>query len=477
MSLNFNGYPSQCWQVAYNTVNWFAGIANSGSAPVSGMVSPTLTTYLTLRNLLGAMDAYTTLQAWRAEMLGLQSIAVLPITLDAPAASFFNNRMTALNSAINGLAAILPTQTLSGLTDKLVGGTAGAPDPLFLEFLYNFGYETQPAGMTVSSFLQATDDCAEAWTRIANAILLYQGSALTPAYDCALQNADVSRFVSSIDNSTTLTGYASGYAPQTLWNQMFAMPSLTVMAGMLGGTPGLFENQQAGVIRYTLASYMFQFAQVLMALRQPPPGLSSTAIIRNDENLMDVAARALGDFQQWQAIAQINGIMPPYFASTVSGLAIPAGDALLLPSDSFVSGQALPNYALNVLGADIYIGPINGIMPGWAGEFQNIIGNNNLSWALGRRLQTTLGTLIYHPEYGSRIPPEVGSVQSTFEAGRIAAFGKSALASDPRVVTVISAQCAIASGGMGLVSFSGAVQPIGPGTTPVLLNEVLSPLQ
>ena len=128
----------------------------------------------------------------------------------------------------------------------------------------------------------------------------------------------------------------------------------------------------------------------------------------------------------------------------------------------------------NFLGIDIYIGPINGPMPAWTGDFQTIAGYANLSWALGRRIQTTQGTLIYSPTYGSRIPPEVGAVQTAQTAGHVTAFGVSALQADPRVASVPNATTQIVSG--GLVSFSANVQPNGFQNALVSVNAVLGPL-
>jgi len=79
----------------------------------------------------------------------------------------------------------------------------------------------------------------------------------------------------------------------------------------------------------------------------------------------------------------------------------------------------------------------------WNGDIPLISGPTNLSSALARRIMTTLGTLIYHSSYGSRIPPEVGEIQDVSTANLITAFGESALLNDVRVQSVLSAETTI----------------------------------
>jgi phage baseplate assembly protein W len=112
-------------------------------------------------------------------------------------------------------------------------------------------------------------------------------------------------------------------------------------------------------------------------------------------------------------------------------------------------------------------------MPPWNGDFQVITGYPNLAWALGRRIQTLLGALIYHSNYGSRIPPEVGAIQTLATAQNINAFGQSAINTDPRVASCISSTVTI--GNSGLVVFSAIVQPRGFANAPINVNEVLQP--
>ena len=229
------------------------------------------------------------------------------------------------------------------------------------------------------------------------------------------------------------------------------------------------------MVRYAMLTIAQQLAQYLLVLRQPQGRVNLTTVYVN-ETLMDVAARALGDFEAWSQIAALNGLVPPYVGPVSQPGIVGWGQQVVLPTPG-ASGAALgplPSYNANFLGTDLYLGPIIGSMPNWTGDFETVTGYSNLSYALGRRLQTPLGSLIYHPTYGCRIPSQIGVVQDNATLGQIAAFGKSALLSDPRVQTVLSAVATLVAN--STVAFSGTVQPGGFTNTAVGVDEVISPL-
>ena len=252
------------------------------------------------------------------------------------------------------------------------------------------------------------------------------------------------------------------------------LPAMTAAASVLNGNPSTQANQQYAAIRYALLSMAQQISAFLLTLGIPSIAQIQQTTVRNGETLMDIAARALGNFELWTQIATINGLVPPYISSG-GGAGIAAwGSSLLLPGPgvSGAAGGQVPSYNENFLGTDLYVGPINGSMPAWTGDFQTITGIDNLSWALGRRLQTPQGRLIYHGTYGSRIPGEVGKVQDSASAGHINAFGKSALQSDPRVLSVPVLSTSLVSGLM--IQFRASVQPIGGGQQTANVNEVIT---
>jgi phage baseplate assembly protein W len=195
---------------------------------------------------------------------------------------------------------------------------------------------------------------------------------------------------------------------------------------------------------------------------------------------MSIAARQLGDYSKWQQIANINGLLPPYFAAVPTPNMVSPGQQLYLPTDGIpanvVPAQGAASYEISFLGYDIFYGALNQDMAPWTGDFVTISGYSNLAFSLGRRLQTPLGNLIYHMDFGSRIPPEVGNILTQDTVGHIGAFAVSAVLSDPRVQQVVSVNAqALTNQGVsvslvalpkGQTNSSGSGVPVGVSFTP-----------
>ena len=81
---------------------------------------------------------------------------------------------------------------------------------------------------------------------------------------------------------------------------------------------------------------------------------------------------------------------------------------------------------------------------------------------------------MYDKTYGSRIPPEVGSIQSADTAGHIASYASSAILADPRSDRIASAS--VVRNTDGSISYNGIVIPNGGGNLGATVNEVLQPL-
>jgi hypothetical protein len=260
-----------------------------------------------------------------------------------------------------------------------------------------------------------------------------------------------------------ITGITSGY----LYNQAFSLPVYLTLASYITSDFSDYSNQQALIVKNILQALSKNISETLLAALSPSPQSQiTTAISYGGESLQDIANRVLGNFELWEQIATINNITP--------GTILPAGTSLIMPPTSLVSGASGFSYNTNVLGQDINLGPVSGSMPAWTGDFSTINGPANLLYALSRRLLTTLGTFVYHPDYGSRVPPEIGAVQSIGSLQHIAAFGNSCLLSDPRVASIINSG-ASGSNVPGLINYSAIIQPIGPQSVPVIVNEVISP--
>jgi phage baseplate assembly protein W len=212
-----------------------------------------------------------------------------------------------------------------------------------------------------------------------------------------------------------------------------------------------------------------------------PENLQVYTVLNND-SLPLIAARQLGNFELWPQIATINNLQPPYIgavgAAPSAGLVIP-GQQIFLPVNPTTTAatagavsNSIPNYEVNYLGVDLFLGPLNepDMLP-WTGDFNTQSGFNNLATALGRRIITTLGSLIFHPEFGSRIPPEVGGVSDSTTASNIGAYATSAILTDPRVNNVTNVS--VTNPSYGQINVSATATPNGSTAQTALVNEVL----
>ena len=472
----FVGYGGRVWGTAYQTAAYLNSLLQSGSVSPAAVASPALASFATMANGADAVSAWQTAGAMALEVMNMAAIQALPLTLDPTTLAYFDARVAAVAAAASGLALLPPPANPFAATGLIAAGQPAIASPLLVEWCAGFAAETPPSGLTSPAALvtYASGEAA-AWYAVADAIRVLQGNALTAAYDTAARQYRVAAAVAS--GLAQVAAAAGGYAQRNvvaLWNQAVTVPSLLLDAASLVSSPASLANQQGVAIRFSLRGLAATVARLLLSLRSPITSNVVTATLRRNETLMDLAARAAGGYEEWSAIAALNQVGPPWPGPTEQVLAA-SGTPLLLPGSSLpVSGQPAPTYAANVLGIDYDFGPINGPQPAWLGDVSLIVGYANLRRALGRRLQTPLGTLIYHPTYGSRIPPEVGAVQGGDEALRLAAFGKAALAADPRVASVVSAAASVQP--PFAASFSGVVIPVGPGATPVGVSEVISPL-
>lgn len=472
----FAGYAGRVFATCWQATAWLSSVLQSGavSSPAA-IASPALAVFDTLVNGADAVAVWQTGAMLAQEQRNMAAVEALPLTLDSTTQAYLFARAASIAAAAGDLAALPPTVNPSAAPALLSAGRPAVPDPGFLGWCMTFGAETPPSGTTAASLVAAASGAATAWLTVTNAIQVVQGVALTTAYDAAARQY---RVASGVANGLAVVEANTGGYTQAdataLWNGAVAVPSLLLDASTLMSSPAWAANQQGAVVRFLLRSLAVQVAYLLLSLRAPITGAAATASLRRNETLMDLAARAAGGYEEWAAVAALNAISPPWPGPTNQGVAA-SGTSLLLPGSALpVSGTPVPTYATNVLGVDFDFGPINGTQPAWIGDISLIVGYANLARSLGRRLQTPLGTLIYHPQYGSRIPPEVGAVQDGVEAQRLAAFGGAALSADPRVASVTSATASVQPG--FLATFSGVVLPVGPGSSPVSVNETLSPL-
>jgi hypothetical protein len=395
----------------------------------------------------------------------------LPLELDAATEAFLQNRVVAMQQSILDATAL---QVSPGLASFLLPKAQPViPYPGYLEYLLNFSYETPPAGLTVANFAAQAQACATAWTTIATALqnqgVLYTGTSLNAVQQMGMAAQVTANAVANI----VLTGSVN---LTTAWNTLVVIPTIC-RAAAIANDPTSLSAQALAIARYVTLSAIQQLNVLLTSLRsQQVSGQPRLAKVRMNDNLMDIANRELGNFEAWRNIATLNGLVPPYIANVRSpGVAIP-GDQLFLPSPNGAAVAQVgtpPSYVNNYLGVDLYLGPLNQDMMAWTGDFQVISGYQNLAFSLARRLQTALTALIYHPDFGSRIPPEVGSITDQSIAGVLQAYTTSCLLSDPRVANITSVNVVMQQG-TGF-QITAVVLPNGLGASEVTVNEVFGP--
>lgn len=473
----FIGYSGAVWQHVYSSIAYYTDSVNAAAASgdPAAVSSLSIAMLQTLSNAGDAIVAYDYYNSWTTMAGLLEDVAALPLVGVSPtAAEYFGHRLTAYSVAASAIYDIVPQAPFPQVQTSLNVGEATIPNPNYLAFLKLFDYEAAPTGLTAANFAASTIACAQAFTDVANAVAVFQGQFPNQLYDVVHQQALIAGEVADFVNSFSSSGVSSGSTFATAWSQVAAMPALTMTGSFYTTAPYLYQNQQSQVIRYAMALMTKTITLFLANLQNPVAVNAATAQLLQNESLPDLANRTLGDYTRWTEIATLNGLSPPWVGVTpASGIATP-GQRLLIPTPGTApsSTGAAPSYNVDVLGTDIYIGEINGNMPEWTGDLQTITGISNLAISLGRRLQTALSTLIFHPEYGSRLPMEVGQIQDQVLASQVNAFGAAALQSDPRVAAVLSATSSLTSPVQ--LAFQGVVRPIGDKLIRATVNTVIN---
>lgn len=499
---SYVGYPGTVWSTCYQSLSWLNGLLASGAIDAASVANPAFVVFETLRNGSASIEAWQNGSALSVEAENMAFVEALPIALDPTTKSYFTARAASLSIAASGIAALPPAADPFAAVGLLQNGQPAIADPGYLEWCQSFDAEVAPAALAGESIQAVAQAMATAWLTVTNAVGVLQGTNPTSAYDTAARQYRCSQVIANLlaqldvvfatsgilvplydsdgnpmyDSAGNLM-YSSEISSigQLTWNGVVALPTILLDGSSLSTSPAQLQAQQAMVIRYVLDRTAGAIAVFLFSLRTSIASAPVTAILSNNDTLIDLAARETGNFENWTTIAAINGLGPPYPGPTNQAVA-QSGRPLYMPGSSIVTGAGgtPPSYPNDSMGSDYYFGPINGVQPPWNGDIPLVTGLLNFAGALGRRLQTPIGSLAYHQEYGSRIPGEVGAVQSTDEAARLAAFGKAALAADRRTGRILSATATVYPG--SLATFVGRVNPIGPNQTPVnILESITAP--
>jgi hypothetical protein len=487
----FVSYPGRIWGVCWQALAWL-NTQLTATPSAQALEVPVTAVFQTLHNGLTVLAAWQTAAVLATEAQALIGVENLPLSLPIDQQNALTSRAAGVAAVASGVAALALPINLFGIAGTLAAGKPAIPDPLYLEWCMTFVGEPAPVGAFLPS---GADAIAQAWLGIANAIAVFQGSNTTAAYDSAARQYRASAEIASMldqlqsgpfiatpprafvddqgnplmdDQGNIFVDSAGGTSDQ-IWNSVVALPTIFLVAKSLASAPALLSSQQASVIRYVLSSQMIKLAVLLLSFRSRNISSPVIAVLRNNESLMDLAARTGGDFENWSNIAALNNLQPPWPGASNTRLAL--SGAPLFISGTNVNSTKQPTYEANVLGTDWDMGGINEPQPPWLGDISLITGLLNFRRAIGRRLQTPLGSLIYHTNYGCSIPPEVGNIQSQDEAARLTAYGRAAINGDPRTGAILSASTTLEPGFEA--NFSATISPVGPGSTQVSLSEVL----
>lgn len=421
---------SQVWNICFQTVSLSAS-AGTLSGPQAIAIGDTC--------LQGAEIFWTerAIGILENQANDLKTILGLNLAIGSASGSL-SNRIIGMESYQALLTSIIPT---SGNVN--LNSSAFYPFDL-ITASNSFSGEPLPSNLYYGNISIALTSYINDFQTIQSALISYYGLNPQPPLDTldkllssaiTIQN----ELVNSLNSGTFFANIT-----QTFWNSVFGLPLTLSMVNFAISGPFSQELQQELTARYILLTLANNFYTYAATVTTPEVSSPNFTYSRQGENLMDIANRSLGDYEQWQTLATINNIQ--------GGEIIPTGTQVFL--------QPIGNYSppsLNsAMGTDIYIGDGNGIMPPWNGDFQIITGLKNLNYALERRLLTTLGTFVYHPNYGSRIPPEVGNIQSTQTASQIGAFAQAAILADPRVAGISNQSLGMPA--YGAITYSAIVQ-------------------
>lgn len=471
MTLFLPGYDGTVWTAARSTLAYANANLNTANLQQSKALGRAVAA--TLKNAVTAMAANMAYNGLRLLYANLSELVPIPLDIDSTSYSMMLNRINAVQAAAISSESLLVNPL--PVAKQLLNSQPVVPDPLYLEWLTSFAFEAPPSGLTAAGLATYAQTEADAWGIVATALRQQSTYYSGTLYNTVILMQQVSQVVA---NAVANAVVSASTPISQLWNQLVAMPAIGRAVAAMQQDPTDPAFQDTSVARYVIYTALAQFNDMIVALRQVVTAQPRLGILRQGDSLGTLAARELGNYESWRQIAQLNGLQPPYVAATQApNVAVP-GQQLFLPqpnSTTVLSPQTgpVPSYVVNYLGVDKFLGALNEPMLVWTGDYQLVSGYDNLAFSLGRRLQTTVGLLIYHTRFGSRVPPEVGKIASQNELALIVEYSKSCLLSDPRVNKIIS--CTATSKPNYAIEVNATVLPNGLGQQEVTVNEVIGP--
>jgi len=165
-------------------------------------------------------------------------------------------------------------------------------------------------------------------------------------------------------------------------------------------------------------------------------------VVRYGDNLRMVAQTMLGDAERWAEIALLNDLSYPYISdSPMEGSATP-GDILYLPlnDEEIVASNSTfgTDLLLSTDKVNLSYGRGGDLSIGADGDYSLVHELDCLKQDLAHRKMTPLGTVPYHPSYGSFLATIIGSKKDANWRTKATLETERTLRCDPRITDVTS---------------------------------------
>ena len=449
------------WGNYLQVVNFLGSYLSPGNAVSTNTLTASRDT---LKNGLDYINGSLLYLSLQTELANLQQGVALPVTISSSIVGMAETRIATMNTTVSNLATLLRPQMTPVINfSDILNGIAGFPETGMLNYIMSYLVEPVPAGLSNDNMSVILANQSDDWYAYAAALAQAFPSGEGDAIEAFNRQTAVAQSLSTIVEN--IEPFSQSVGLFQLWNTLATYPSLVAIGALQSTNPSNALLQSLNTLKYVINTTLIQLDTLIASFNEQNLGTVHVITVRQNDSLPNIADRYLGNFEQWQQIAQLNGITPPY--------QVYPGQQLFLPPAVNNNQQTPPNYLINYLGTDLYYGPLNSNMLPWTGDFFTISGYENLAFALERRILTTLGTLIYHPNYGSRVPPEVGNVQEPQTAMHIGAYANSAILTDPRVNNI--PYWTVSMQPNNLISYQATIQPNGFNTASTNLNLVLQP--